>query len=75
MPFTGGFDFASSGEEMVVSNGSSLDIYSIYGEYLGTGSGSNPTGPPYWSDDTIYYLDIGGTTTLRSVSSSELLAQ
>ncbi|MGE3798294.1 MAG: hypothetical protein AB7G88_10650, partial [Thermomicrobiales bacterium] len=74
LPFTGGYDFSSSGEQIVISNGSTLELYSIYGEYLGSASGSAATGPPYWSDDTIYYLELGGSTTLRAVSASEILA-
>lgn len=75
IPYTGGFDFSSDGNRLVVANGSSLMIYSVYGESLGSASGSSPLGPPYWLDDTIYYLEFGQSTTLRSTSAAELLNQ
>jgi type VI secretion system secreted protein VgrG len=75
IPFTGGFDFSSAGDQIVVANGSSLMIYSLYGDYVGSAGGSNLIGPPYWLDDTIYYLEQGPTTTLRTVSASEVVSQ
>ena len=69
-PFSaqGGYAFATSGEEIVVSDGSSLHVISYQGEDLGTLGGNQPIGGVYWISDTIYYLQIGEDAALQSTS-------
>ena len=64
----GGYAFATSGEEIVVSDGSSLHVISYEGEDLGTLGGNQPIGGVYWISDTIYYLQIGEDAALKSTS-------
>lgn len=69
-PFSapGGFAFATSGEEIVVSDGQSLHVISYLGDDLGTLAGNQPIGGVYWISDTIYYLQIGEDAALMSTS-------
>ena len=64
----GGYAFATSGEEIVVSDGSSLHVITYDGQDLGTLSGSQPIGGVYWISDTIYYLQIGEDAALMATS-------
>jgi hypothetical protein len=77
IPYSGGFGagfaFATSGEELVVSNGGGLALYTIYGEPLASVDSSVPIAAPYWVQDTIYFLEVGETTTLRTISASAIL--
>ncbi len=65
---TGGYAFAVSGEEVVVSDGTALHVVSYEGNDLGTLSGNQPIGAVYWLSDTIYYLQIGEDAALRATS-------
>jgi hypothetical protein len=69
-PFSapGGYAFATSGEEIVVSDGSSLQVISYEGEDFGSLGGNQPIGGVYWVSDTIYYLQIGEDAALKSTS-------
>jgi hypothetical protein len=75
-PFSapGGYAFATSGEEIVVSNGSSLHVISFDGTDLGTLGGTQPIGAVYWISDTIYYLQIGEDAALKSTSLTAIQA-
>jgi hypothetical protein len=64
----GGYAFATSGEEIVVSDGSSLHVISYQGEDLGSLAGTRPIGAVYWISDTIYFLQIGEDAALQSTS-------
>jgi hypothetical protein len=64
----GGYAFATSGEEIVVSDGSSLHVITYDGQDLGTLGGSQPIGGVYWISDTIYYLQIGEDAALMATS-------
>jgi hypothetical protein len=65
---SGGYAFSTSGEEVVVSDGSALHVVSYEGEDLGNLSGNQPIGGVYWINDTIYYLQVGGEAALKSTS-------
>ncbi len=65
---TGGYAFSTSGEEIVVSDGTSLHVVSYEGADLGSLGGNQPLGGVYWVEDTIYYLQIGDDAALRSTS-------
>lgn len=65
---SGGYAFSTSGEEVVVSDGSSLQVVSYEGSDLGTLSGNQPLGGVYWINDTIYYLQIGQDAALKSTN-------
>ena len=64
----GGYAFATSGEEIVVSDGTTLHVISYDGSELGTLDGTRPVGGCYWVSDTIYFLQIGEEAALRSTS-------
>jgi hypothetical protein len=65
---SGGYAFSTSGEEVVVSDGSSLRVVSYQGDDLGMLSGNQPIGGVYWISDTIYYLQVGEDAALKSTS-------
>lgn len=69
-PFTppGSYAFSTSGEEIVISDGSSLYVVSYEGQDLGQLAGNQPIGGVYWIDDAIYYLQIGEDAALKSTS-------
>ncbi len=73
-PFSapGGYAFATSGEQIVISDGSSLHVISYEGDDLGTLSGNQPIGGVYWISDTIYYLQIGQDAALKSTSQAAI---
>ena len=73
-PFSaaGGYAFATSGEEIVISDGSSLHVISYLGEDLGTLGGNQPIGTVYWISDTIYYLQIGEDAALMSTTQAAI---
>jgi hypothetical protein len=76
-PFSGqgGYAFATSGEEIVVSDGSGLHVITYDGQDLGTLSGNQPIGGVYWISDTIYYLQIGEDAALKSSSLAALQSE
>lgn len=65
---SGGYAFATSGEEVVVSDGMSLHVVSYEGNDLGTLGGAQPIGGVYWISDTIYYLQSGDDAALRTTN-------
>jgi hypothetical protein len=65
---SGGYAFSTSGEQIVISDGSELHVVSYEGDDLGTLGGNQPIGGVYWISDTIYYLQIGEDAALRSTS-------
>ena len=65
---TGSYAFSTSGEQVVVSDGTSLHVVSYEGDDLGTLGGNQPIGGVYWVSDTIYYLQIGNEAALKSTS-------
>lgn len=69
-PFTppGSYAFSTSGEEIVISDGSSLYVISYEGVDLGRLEGNQPIGGVYWIEDDIYYLQIGEDAALKSTS-------
>lgn len=69
---TGGYAFSTSGEQIVVSDGSALHVVSYQGDDLGTLSGNQPLGGVYWVEGAIYYLQIGEDAALRSTSLSAI---
>ncbi len=72
---TGGYAFATSGEEIVVTGGSSLHVISYEGDELGTLEGTQPVGSCYWIGDTIYYLQIGEDAALKSNTLANIQAE
>lgn len=62
----GGYAFATTGEEIVVSDGTALHVISYQGDDLGTLAGSQPIGGVYWLSGTIYYLQTGTDAALRT---------
>jgi hypothetical protein len=72
--FGAGFAFATTGTELVVSNGGGLALYTNYGEPLASVNSSVPIAAPYWVSDTIYFLEIGETTSLRAISAGAILS-
>lgn len=68
----GGYAFATSGEEIVVSDGQALHVISYEGEDLGELEGNQPIGGVFWISDTIYYLQIGEDAALKSTSLDEI---
>ena len=65
---TGSYAFATTGEEIVVSDGTALHVISYLGDDLGTLQGSQPVGGVYWLSGTIYYLQIGEDAALRTTN-------
>lgn len=65
---SGGYAFATSGEEVVVCDGSELHVVSYDGSDLGTLAGSQPVGSCAWTGDTIYFLHVGDDAALRSTT-------
>ncbi len=76
-PYTqpGGYAFATSGEEVVVSDGSSLHVISYEDNDLGSLGGNQPIGAVYWISDTIYYVQIGEDAALKSTSLAALQSE
>ncbi|TXG86515.1 MAG: hypothetical protein E6R14_02890 [Thermomicrobiales bacterium] len=64
----GGYAFATTGEEIVVTSGSGLVVISYEGDELGTLQGTQPVGSCYWISDTIYYVQIGEDAELKSTT-------
>ncbi len=63
-----GFDFSPDGSQMVVSDGSSLLIYSTDdGSLVGQISDGSAVAFPHWSDDGIRYLALGDPTLLMLI--------
>lgn len=62
------YAFSTSGEQVVVSDGTSLHVVSYEGDDLGTLGGNQPLGGVYWISDTIYYMQIGDDAALKSTS-------
>jgi hypothetical protein len=73
-PFSapGGYAFATSGEQIVISDGSSLHIISYQGGDLGTLAGNQPIGAVYWISDTIYYLQVGEDAALKMTTQAAI---
>ncbi len=76
-PFSapGGYAFATSGEQIVISDGSSLHVISYQGDDLGTLSGNQPIGAVYWISGTIYYLQIGEDAALKTTTQAAIGSQ
>jgi len=69
---TGGYAFSTSGEQIVVSDGTVLHVVSYQGDDLGSLGGNQPLGGVYWVEGAIYYLQIGEEAALRSTSLSAI---
>jgi hypothetical protein len=67
-----GFSFATTGQQVAISDGQRIDLFSIEGNELGSaGSGTGmPIAGTFWIEDTIYFVQSGDNASLRSVSAS-----
>ena len=69
-----GYAFATSGEQIAVSQPGGFGLFDIYGGALGQAFGSNPLSAPYWIQDQVYFLDISSATSLKVASAREIIA-
>lgn len=67
---SGGFAWSPSGEQLVIVEGSTLSIYSAFGEFLG--SVANEAGltitAPAWSGNGIFFLEVAPAPAIRRIA-------
>jgi Putative zinc-finger len=78
IPYQGGlgsgYAFATTGEQIAVSEPGGLGFYGIDGTPLASASASSPISAPYWVNDQVYFLQIDSATSLKVASASDIYA-